>query len=121
MDKNTKKGVGDSIVLYQNKLCIRRGFRMYVSNRELLESPQFSKWRPSDILHEALSNYFLSILTTPIEKVRIPNEKVNRAEVSTSRLYIELENNAKINDLAERGFTVQAIINHALSLYLNER
>lgn len=118
MENKKSKGVDGAIVLFHNRLCVRRGFRMYVSNREIIESNKFNRWLQSDILDDALNSFFHSLLMKPKEEIVIPSERVNRSEEKVSSIYIELKNDAKITDLTELGYTKQAIINHALKLHL---
>ena len=109
----------DPYILFRGRISVRRGFWLTPNNKKLLE--KIGSVYPSDILHKALKEFFSIVARTPSDEIEISCERIDRSKTSITALYVEIEFDSKIKDLAKLGFKKQAIINHALSLYLEKR
>jgi hypothetical protein len=117
--KTEYKEGDDPYILFHGRVCVRRGFWLTPNNKKLLQ--QIGSRFPSDILHKALREFFSLIAKVSKDEIEISCERIDRSKTSITSLYIEVQYDSKISDLAELGFKKQAIINNALSLYLEKR
>jgi hypothetical protein len=106
-----------AFTFYNNRICVRRDFRITKANKKRLEREPYKK---SDVLYLALKIFFKSKYFLTPEGVSFVAKKLDNKTAPRANLWVEYEQDVKIKKLKQRGVSRQAIMNIALDLYFKK-